>query len=66
MAGFFKPCTHPFDRLGVEEHATSEIKDEDFEHITYHLICRKCNKRLPLKYTKLIGGVEAFLDRHKL
>lgn len=58
--GWFK-CKHPFDRLAIEKAETSEKIDNDFNKVTYHYRCMKCNTVLRHSYTKCVGGVEVFL-----
>ena len=62
MFNLFK-CSHPADRLVVEKDQTVTPHDEDFEHIDYHFICMKCNKPVTIGYAKMIGGVEAYMER---
>ena len=57
---FFK-CKHPFDMLAVEKEQTTEVIDDDFIHITYHLRCKICGDLLKLKHAKLIHGAKEYL-----
>lgn len=59
---FFK-CKHPARWLGVQRDETRKRKDEDFDVVTYHLVCRRCGDTVELSYAKMIGGVDAFLKR---
>ncbi len=61
---FFK-CKHPFDSLVVEKGSTKENYDEDFDHVTFHLYCIKCNSSLEITYAATIGGIEGFMSRGK-
>lgn len=56
-------CKHPFYALAVEKEVTEEIKDRDFIHVDYHLLCQICNERLTLKHARFLGGVDAFVNR---
>jgi len=56
-------CKHPFASLIVEKDDTTVYIDEDFSRVTYYLRCQKCRTSLPVKYAKLNGGVDAFLER---
>ncbi len=57
-------CKHPFHRLGVLGEAVVKPIDADFESVTYRLICRHCGAEdLELAYARMIGGVDAFLER---
>jgi hypothetical protein len=62
MFNFFK-CNHPADRLIVEKDATIKNIDEDFDAIDYHFICIDCDKKVKIGYAKMIGGVDAFIER---
>lgn len=62
MFNFFK-CNHPADWLMVEKDQTVEPLDDDFESITFHLRCIKCNEKVDINYAKMIGGVDAFIER---
>lgn len=62
MLNFFK-CNHPADLLAVQKDQTVTPFDEDFEHIDYHFVCMKCNKPVTIGYAKMIGGVDAFMER---
>ena len=59
---FFK-CKHPAQYLGVRTEETLEKKNEDFEVMRYHLLCRKCGEPVEVAYSRCIGGVEAFFAR---
>ena len=61
---FFR-CKHPASRLGVQKKETTTRLDDEFDVVTYHLVCRRCGETLELKYAKLIGGVESFLIKDK-
>jgi hypothetical protein len=56
-------CKHPAHRLGVDKEETRERQDEDFDVVTYHLICRGCGKRLELRHAVMRGGLDAFMER---
>ncbi len=60
---FSRKCKHPFAKLVVKKDLTINLIDNDFEHITYHLHCTHCDTNLDIKYARLIGGVDAFLNR---
>jgi hypothetical protein len=62
MFNFFK-CNHPADYLVVEKDHTVVNYDEDFDYIDYHFICIKCHKPVTIGYAKMVGGVEAFIER---
>ena len=60
---FWTKCKHPAESLGVlKEHTTANI-DEDFDQVTYHLFCVRCNSPVDIKHAKWIAGVDAFLAR---
>ena len=59
---FFK-CKHPAKYLGVRTEETRQVQNEDFERVCYHLLCLKCGEPVEVAYSKLIGGVEAFMAR---
>ncbi len=56
-------CNHPFETLIVEKGQTVEVKDADFDIVTYHFQCGKCNALITKKYAAMRGGVKAFLGR---
>ena len=62
MFNLFK-CKHPVDSLIVDKDATIKNIDEDFDEITYHFICIECDKKVNVGYAKMIGGVDAFIER---
>jgi hypothetical protein len=62
MFNFFK-CKHPADWLIVEKNQTVKPYDEDFEDVTIHLRCVKCSEKINISYAKMIGGVDAFIER---
>ncbi len=62
MFNFFK-CNHPVDYLVVEKDQTVVHHDEDFDYIDYHFICVKCNEKVTVQYAKMVGGVDAFIER---
>ena len=62
MFNIFK-CKHPANMLMVEKDSTIKNIDEDFDEITHHLICLKCDETVKIKYAKMIGGVDAFMER---
>ncbi len=62
MFNFFK-CKHPANYLVVEKDQTITPHDEDFDYVDYHFICMKCNKPVTIGYAKMVGGVEAFIER---
>ncbi len=65
MFGIFK-CKHPFKSLAVYKEQTIKVKDCDFEQVDYHLYCQKCNTRVTLSHSNMIGGVSTFLDRGRV
>lgn len=58
-------CKHPFEFLQVAKDATETPIDEDFTKISYHFYCSKCNKEVTTSYAKMVGGVDAFIERGK-
>ena len=63
MFGLFnKKCNHPANSLVVYKDATVENIDEDFNKVTYHLQC-SCGEMVDIKYAKMIGGVDGFMER---
>jgi hypothetical protein len=56
-------CKHPFDSLYVAKNATEKTIDEDFTTVRYYFFCQKCGKDITMAYTKMNGGVDAFIDR---
>ena len=62
MFSFFK-CSHPASHLAVEKEHTVKSFNEDFEYVEYHFFCMKCDKPITIGYAKLIGGVDAFIER---
>ena len=62
MFNIFK-CSHPADRLVVEKDATVTNHDEDFDFVDYHFICTICGEKVTVGYAKMIGGVDAFIER---
>ncbi len=62
MFNIFK-CRHPANSLVVDKDATVKNIDEDFDEITYHLFCTDCNEKVEVGYAKMIGGVDAFIER---
>jgi hypothetical protein len=62
MFNFFK-CSHPANSLIVEKDATIKNIDEDFDAVDYHFICTKCGENVTVGYAKMIGGVDAFIER---
>jgi len=62
---FQKLCSHPFRCLHVEKDPGVKKNKEYpdlFEDVTIYLYCRGCNKKLPLEYSSMIGGVKQFLN----
>jgi hypothetical protein len=49
--------------LAVEKDATVKNIDKDFDQVTYHLICLICDEDVKVKYAKMIGGVNEFIER---
>ena len=58
-------CKHPVNSLGVQKEATEVWENVDFTTVTYHLLCMKCGEYVKVEYTKLNGGVDAFLARKR-
>jgi hypothetical protein len=56
-------CKHPFSALATQKEQTEEIINADFKHVTYHLVCHRCGKKLNMKHAKIIGGVKDYLNR---
>ena len=56
-------CKHPFDALYVAKNATEKKVDEDFINVCYYFSCGRCKKDLTITHAKIIGGVDAFIDR---
>ena len=59
---FFK-CKHPASWLIINKPCTTEIIDKDFTQVTYHLLCRKCDKTVDIGCVELINGVDEFLSQ---
>ena len=59
---FFR-CKHPLSKLVVERPETRTQKDEDFDRVEYHFVCRGCGESVSLRYVSMRGGVEGFLER---
>jgi hypothetical protein len=47
--------------LAVEHKETVKPLDKDFNLVTYHLVCIKCDKQISLNYADPIGGSAGFL-----
>jgi hypothetical protein len=47
----------------LEKNQTVKPYDEDFEDVTIHLRCVKCSEKINISYAKMIGGVDAFIER---
>ena len=62
MFGLFK-CSHPANMLVVERKETVRPPDKDFNLVTYHLVCLRCDKQISLNYADPIGGSAGFLER---
>ena len=62
MFGLFK-CNHPFKYIHVRDSEFTERINADFDRVTYHLYCRKCNEKLPLSYARMVGSTKEFLNR---
>jgi hypothetical protein len=56
-------CKHPFAHLFVRGPEEVVSRDEDFETVVYKFTCSKCGKDLDTQYLRLLGGVEAFMQR---
>lgn len=59
---FFK-CKHPADALLIRKQETVEPIDKDFDRVTYHFRCIRCDKEINKSYARMIGGLEGFLSR---
>ena len=55
-------CKHPADGLAVVREQTVSRIDDDFEKVTYHLLCQKCGEACDITHAKTIHGVEKFLN----
>jgi hypothetical protein len=62
LLNLFK-CQHPAKELAVAKEATEKQHDEDFNIVTYHLFCGKCGEQIVLTHAKMVGGVEAYIER---
>jgi hypothetical protein len=60
---FKRKCNHKFEFLAVEKEQTSRPIDDDFDIVSYHLICQKCGSNLLLNHAKIVGGVDSFLSK---
>lgn len=59
-------CNHPAFRLHTEREHTVEKSDkfpEDYEIVTYHLYCLKCDAKVPVTHVRCIGGVDGLMKR---
>lgn len=56
-------CKHEADWLCVDRKPTVTKIDDDFERITYHLWCMKCERHVDISHASCIGGVPAFMKR---
>jgi len=56
-------CEHPAEHLAVEKSETLKQSDQDFDVVTYHLVCLACDKKIKLKYATTRGGVAKFLTK---
>lgn len=60
-------CKHPAAALRVARPETVARVDDDFNSVTYHLLCGNCREHVHIEYAQMIGGVEGFLARgHKV
>lgn len=57
-------CKHPANSLIPKKEQTVEQEDRDYEIVTYHFVCTRCESPVQLKHARFIGGVEGFLNRH--
>lgn len=59
-------CNHPASSLHVKTDATvvdSPDAPEDYQHVTYHLYCLRCDAPVEIGYAKVKGGVDAMMKR---
>lgn len=57
-------CSHPARLLMVQSrHPTVAPDTEDFETVTFHLRCIRCDKPVDISCAAMVGGVDAFLGR---
>ena len=59
-------CGHKAKHLHVRDgmtEAPSKDYPRDFIDVNIKLYCTSCGKDVDIKYAKLIGGVDAFLER---
>lgn len=56
-------CGHKAEYLVVsKDHSTVQV-DADWAKITYHLHCTNCGKDVDIGHSKMIGGIEAYMQR---
>lgn len=63
---WFFGCKHPASRLHVQKDETvvdSPDDPQNYEHVTYHLYCLRCNAPVEIGYARIKGGVEAMMRR---
>lgn len=56
-------CGHPAKLIAVEKEQTTEQQDCEFEIVTYHMKCLRCDAPLKFLHGRIIDGVTVFLDR---
>lgn len=59
-------CKHKFKNISVWSDSTSTpSKDypKHFNLVTHHLYCTRCNKKLDVKYSQMIGTINEWLER---
>lgn len=49
--------------LGVQKDETIKYIDKNFNHVTYHLYCMKCGKKLDLTYADLKVSTKDYLNQ---
>lgn len=58
-------CRHKFSDLYIEKPQTIKYADEVFDHITYHIHCGCCGKKLEIKAATFRGGLENYMNKER-
>jgi hypothetical protein len=58
-------CNHPAHSLHIEKPQTSERIDADIDHITAHLHCRNCGKKIDIKAATFRDGWENYMNKER-
>lgn len=58
-------CMHPARALRVYSHHTTSPCEgsTDFEVVTYHLQCLRCEEHVDISCAMMIGGIDAYIAR---